>query len=58
MPAFGSPSGTERSASMSSENATSRVGTASPTSKRKACRTIAVRATSAKVPMCGSPEGP
>ena len=43
---------------MSSEKAISRVGTASLVSTRKAWRTIEVRATSPKVPICGRPEGP
>ena len=43
---------------MSSEKATRRVGMRSPVITRKACRTMEVRATSPKVPMCGSPEGP
>ena len=43
---------------MSSENATSRVGIVSPVSTRKALRTIVVRATSPKVPICGRPDGP
>ncbi len=43
---------------MSSEKAMSLVLTASPVSTRNACRTMVVRATSPKVPICGSPEGP
>jgi len=41
---------------MSSEKAKSRVGTSE--SSAKARRTMAVRATSPKVPICGRPEGP
>ncbi len=44
--------------SMSSENEISRVGMASSVSARKALRTMVVRTTSLKVPMCGRPEGP
>lgn len=43
---------------MSSEKATSRVGIVLPVSTWKAWRTIEVRATSPKVPICGRPEGP
>ena len=43
---------------MSSEKQISRVGTVSPVSARKACRTMEVRATSPKVPICGRPDGP
>ena len=49
-------SGTLRSASMSSEKATRRVGMS--LRMLKALRTMVVRATSAKVPMWGSPDGP
>ncbi len=41
---------------MSSEKANSRVGMSE--SREKARRTMLVRATSPKVPMCGRPEGP
>jgi hypothetical protein len=41
---------------MSSENANSRVGRSDIV--RKALRTIVVRTTSPKVPICGRPEGP
>ena len=34
------------------------VGSLSSVSIRKACRTMEVRATSPKVPMCGRPDGP
>ena len=43
---------------MSSEKAMSRVGMVSSVSTRKAWRTMVVRATSPKVPMCGRPDGP
>ncbi len=43
---------------MSSENASSRVLILSSVSTRNAWRTMVVRATSPKVPICGSPEGP
>ena len=55
---FGTLSGTFRRPSMSSEKAIRWVATLSPVSTRKAWRTIEVRATSPKVPICGSPEGP
>jgi hypothetical protein len=55
---FGTLSGTLRRPSMSSEKAISRVGTSPPVINSNARRTIEVRATSPKVPMCGSPEGP
>ncbi len=55
---FGTFSGTLRNPSMSSEKATRRVGMLSLVSVRKAWRTIEVRATSPKVPICGRPEGP
>ena len=41
---------------MSSENANSRVGRSDR--RANAWRTSEVRNTSAKVPMCGSPDGP
>ena len=53
---FGTFSGTLRMPSMSSEKQTSRVGMSEMVSKAR--RIIVVRATSPKVPMCGSPEGP
>ena len=43
---------------MSSLKAISRVRQWSPVSARKALRTMVVRATSPKVPMCGRPDGP
>ena len=43
---------------MSSVNEISRVGMASSVRARKALRTMVVRATSLKVPMCGRPEAP
>ena len=43
---------------MSSEKQISRVLRLPSVSISKACRTMAVRATSPKVPMCGSPDGP
>ncbi len=43
---------------MSSEKLIRRVGMASSVRARKAARTMVVRATSPKVPMCGRPEGP
>src|SRR5262249_31154049 len=55
---FGTFSGTLRSPSMSSENAIRRVLILSSVSTRKAWRTMVVRATSPKGPMCGRPEGP
>ena len=58
MSRLGTLSGTLRSASMSSENAISRVLILSSVSTRKAWRTMVVRATSPKVPIWGSPEGP
>ena len=58
MSLLGTLSGTLRSPSMSSEKQTSRVLTLPSVSTSKACRTMAVRATSPKVPMCGSPDGP
>ncbi len=56
MAPFGTLSGTLRSPSMSSLNASSRDGL--PVSAVNACRTQLVRATSPKVPICGRPEGP
>jgi hypothetical protein len=53
---FGTLSGTLRMPSRSSEKQKSRVGMSEMTSKAR--RIIVVRATSPKVPMCGSPEGP
>ena len=41
---------------MSSEKANSRVGRSDM--RRKAWRTMVVRTTSPKVPICGRPEGP
>ena len=58
MSLFGTLSGTLRKPSMSSENANSRVLTLSSVSTRKAWRTMVVRATSPKVPICGRPDGP
>ena len=55
---FGTLPGTLRRPSMSSEKQMSRVGTRSSVRSRNAVRTIVVRATSPKVPMCGRPEGP
>ena len=55
---LGMPSGTLRSPSISSLNATSRVAQWSPVSARNAFRTMVVRATSPNVPMCGRPDGP
>ena len=43
---------------MSSEKQISRVLRLPSVSTSKAWRTMAVRATSPKVPMCGRPEGP
>ena len=43
---------------MSSEKQTRRVAMRPSVSTSKACRIMAVRATSPNVPMCGSPEGP
>ena len=43
---------------MSSEKQMSRVGTVSSVMRRNAVRTMVVRATSPKVPICGRPEGP
>jgi len=53
---FGMLSGTFRSPSMSSEKQRMRVGMSDMV--EKACRTMLVRATSPKVPIWGSPEGP
>ena len=53
---FGTLSGTLRRPSMSSEKQNRRAGTS--LSWRKAWRTMVVRTTSPKVPMCGRPEGP
>ena len=53
---FGTLSGTLRSPSISSEKQISRVGT--PVITSNAWRTIVVRATSPKVPICGRPDGP
>jgi hypothetical protein len=53
---FGMLSGTFLSPSMSSEKQKRRVGTSD--SRPKARRTMVVRTTSPKVPMCGRPEGP
>ena len=55
---FGTLSGTLRRPSMSSEKAIEAGRDRSPVSTRKAWRTIEVRATSPKVPICGRPEGP
>jgi hypothetical protein len=52
----GTPGGTLRMPSMSSEKAIRRVGQS--TISVSAWRTIKVRATSWKVPRCGSPDGP
>ena len=43
---------------MSSEKQMSRVLRLPSVSTSKACRTMVVRATSPKVPMCGRPDGP
>ena len=53
---FGTLSGTLRSPSMSSLNASSRE--ARPVSSVNARRTHDVRATSPNVPICGRPDGP
>ena len=53
---LGMLSGTLRKPSMSSEKHRSRV--LIPVMVSKACRTMVVRATSPKVPICGSPDGP
>ena len=53
---FGTLSGTLRRPSMSSEKQNSRAGTSDR--RRKAWRTIVVRTTSPKVPICGRPDGP
>ena len=58
MSLLGTLSGTFRSPSMSSEKHTSRVLTRPSVSTSKAWRTMAVRATSPNVPICGSPDGP
>ena len=55
---LGTLSGTLRRPSISSEKQISRVGTLSSVSTRNAWRTMVVRATSPKVPICGRPEGP
>src|SRR5471032_3091768 len=53
---FGTLSGTLRNPSMSSEKQNSLVGTS--LSRWNAWRTIVVRTTSPKVPICGNPDGP
>ena len=53
---LGTLSGTLRSPSMSSEKQNSRVGIS--LRRLKAWRTMVVRTTSPKVPMCGRPDGP
>ena len=55
-PGSGMLSGTLRSPSMSSEKQKSRVGRSDR--RLKAWRTMVVRTTSPKVPICGRPEGP
>ncbi len=55
---FGRVGGILRIPSISSENAMRRVGMAPSVSASNARRTMVVRATSPKVPMWGSPEGP
>ena len=50
--------GTLRSPSISSEKASSRVAILPSVRTSKARRTMLVRATSPKVPICGRPEGP
>ena len=55
---FGTFGGILRRPSMSSLNEISRVGILSSVRARNAARTMVVRATSPKVPMCGRPDGP
>ena len=45
-------------ASISSEKQISRVAQTPPVIASNACRTMVVRATSPKVPICGRPDGP
>ncbi len=58
MSLLGTLSGTLRRPSMSSEKQMRRVLRRPSVSTSKAWRTMLVRATSPKVPMCGSPDGP